>query len=194
MMRKYRGLVLGILVFIILLASVGSLYKHLANKYKPDINISQNDQTEDTGGDEQMLQDAPDFKVKDKDGNNVSLSDLRGIPVVINFWASWCGPCQSEMPDFQKVFEKYDGKVAFMMVNMTDGIQETKASAALFIIESGFTFPVYFDEDKNAAYTYSVSSLPSTYFVNTEGKLVAGARGMIDEEILERGIAMIYEQ
>ena len=78
---------------------------------------------------------APDFTVLDREGNPVKLSDFAGKPVVLNFWASWCGPCKSEMPDFQEAYEKYDGEVVFIMVNCTDGSRETMDTAMEFISE-----------------------------------------------------------
>ncbi|MBP3544577.1 MAG: TlpA family protein disulfide reductase, partial [Lachnospiraceae bacterium] len=69
---------------------------------------------------------APDFTVIDAEGNEVKLSDMRGKPVVVNFWASWCGPCKMEMPEFEEVYKELGDEVHFMMVNLTDGWQETQ--------------------------------------------------------------------
>ena len=82
---------------------------------------------------------APDFTVYDLEGNAHKLSDFRGKPVLLNFWASWCGPCQMEMPDFQKYYESHGDKVNFVIVNLTDGQQETVESASAFIAEKGYT-------------------------------------------------------
>ena len=68
---------------------------------------------------------APDFTVYDSQGTAVRLSDYRGTPVVLNFWASWCGPCQREMPDFDAVYQQLGEEVQFLMVNVTDGSRET---------------------------------------------------------------------
>lgn len=104
--------------------------------------------------------------VEDKDGNTIRLSDFLGKPVIVNFWASWCGPCQSEMPDFDTFYTEYGDDIVFMMVNLTDGSRETKESAQKFIDENGYSFPVYFDTDLNGASTYGASSIPATYFRN----------------------------
>lgn len=135
---------------------------------------------------------APDFTVYDIDGNAVSLSDFIGKPVIINFWASWCGPCKMEMPEFEEKFEELGGDIQFLMVNLTDGNRETIDTAAAYIEESGYTFPVYFDTDQDAAYTYGVYSIPSTYFIGADGSAVAMAQGAIDGTVLDRGISMIY--
>ena len=136
---------------------------------------------------------APNFTVETFEGEEVSLHDFFGKPIVLNFWASWCGPCKMELPDFQKAYEDYDDEIVFLMVNMTDGAQETKSSAAKYMTESGYTLPVFYDTKQDAAYTYGVYSLPTTYFINEKGEAIAYAQGMIDAQTLETGISMILE-
>lgn len=135
---------------------------------------------------------APDFTVYDEAGNGHKLSDFRGKPVVVNFWASWCGPCKSEMPDFQEIYEEYGEEIHFLMVNMTDGDRETVAGAAEFIAKSGYTFPVYYDTDLDATYTYGVYSIPTTYFFDAEGYCIAYGSGALDKSVIQTGIDMIY--
>jgi peroxiredoxin len=134
---------------------------------------------------------APDFTVYDADGDAVRLSDLLGRPVVLNFWASWCPPCMAEMPAFNGVYETLETDVAFMMVNLTDGQRETKETGTRYIEERGFSFPVYFDTEQDAANAYGVMSIPTTVFIDRDGYIAAGAQGAIDAEILQEGIALI---
>lgn len=134
---------------------------------------------------------APDFTVYDIDGNEVHLSDYLGKPVVVNFWASWCGPCKMEMPDFDEACTRLDGEVQFLMINMTDGYQETVETASAFIAEQGYTFPVFYDTASNAAMVYGATSLPTTFFIDAEGHAIAQAVGAIDGETLQKGIDMI---
>lgn len=143
---------------------------------------------------EQQLQKAPDFVVTDMDGNEVKLSDFQGKPVIVNFWASWCGPCKSEMPDFEEMYQQYGEEIYFVMVNMTDGSRETVEVASEFIAEQGYTFPVYYDTEYSAAITYGVTSIPATYFIDAQGNAVAYARSAIDAETLQMGIDMIYNK
>ena len=111
--------------------------------------------------------------------------------MILNFWASWCGPCKGEMPDFQAQYEAIGQDVCFLMVNLTDGAQETVESAREFIAQEGYTFPVYYDTDMSAAITYSVYSIPATYFIDAEGHIVAQASGALDAETLQRGVEIL---
>lgn len=144
-----------------------------------------------TGKETPPRQKAPDFGVIDKDGNAVHLSDFVGKPVIINFWASWCPPCKAEMPDFEAAYQKYGEEIHFLIVNMTDGSRETVTTAKAFIADKGYTFPVYFDVNYEAAYAYGVYSLPATYFLDKDGYLVAYGEGALNADILEQGIGMI---
>ena len=136
---------------------------------------------------------APDFTMLDGEGNEVKLSDFQGKPVVLNFWASWCGPCKAEMPDFEDAYQEYGDDIHFVMVNLTDGTGETLDSAKAFLEEAGYSFPVYFDTQSLGAAAYGVSSIPRTYFIDAEGVAVAYAAQMIDAGTLAQGIGMILE-
>ena len=147
-----------------------------------------------SGADGKEKQAAPDFTVYDADGNAAQLSDYIGKPIVLNFWASWCGPCKNEMPEFNEKSIELEGKVQFLMVNMTDGSRETLDTAKTYVESEGFTFPVLYDTDIDAANTYRVYSLPTTYFIDENGGLTARASGTIDAATLQKGIDMIYTE
>ena len=148
--------------------------------------------TEPAATEEAMIM-APDFTVYDFDGNEVKLSDYLGKPVVLNFWASWCGPCKMEMPDFETKCKELEGDVVFMMVNATDGGRETVDTAKQFVADSGYTFPVYYDTEYSAIYAYGVNAFPTTFFIDAEGNLVAYGQGAMSGETLQTGIDMIFE-
>jgi peroxiredoxin len=114
---------------------------------------------------------APDFVVYTADGDAVNLSDFKGKPVVINFWAKDCPYCVSEMPDFQKAYEKYGDEVVFMMICHLGFSNSTVAREQAFIDSKGYTFPVYYDVDGEAVTQYGIRGIPNTYFVKSNGGL-----------------------
>ena len=183
MNNKKKTLIL-IILFIILIAGSSVLYNQLSKNYQPEVLLSEDnksnidsditsddanfnteykdtdseseeitDQTENSSSKNQNL--APNFTVYDLEGNEVNLTDFFGKPIILNFWASWCGPCKMEMPDFNEAYETYKDEIHFLMVNMTDGSRETVEKASSFITENGYTFPVYYDTDYSATITYS---------------------------------------
>lgn len=189
MNNKKKTLIL-IALFIFLMVGASVLYNNLSADFEMDplASIPNTASSENT---ENKLTKAPNFTVYDLNGNEVNLSDFFGKPIIVNFWASWCGPCKMEMPDFNEAYQLLNEDITFLMVNMTDGSRETVDIASSFIEESGYTFPIYYDTSYSAAITYSVSSLPTTYFIDADGNLIAHARGAIDAATLQKGIDMI---
>lgn len=196
-MNKNKTVIIIVVVFVFLIGGAYLLYTQLGKSVEHNQlaqQTTQSAQTEDSNTDNRNTQTqiaAPDFTVYDENGKEVRLSNYFGKPVVLNFWASWCGPCQSEMPDFQKKYEALNGEVQFLMINMTDGSRETVETASSFIDENGYTFPVYYDTQSDAAITYGASSLPMTIFIDSSGNVIAHATGAIDSETLQKGIDMI---
>ena len=183
-----------LLILVVLIAGASVLYNTLADRVEMEnLATGETVPAEVPEGTEAPVNAnlAPDFTVYDLEGKAVSLSDFRGQPVILNFWASWCGPCKSEMPDFQAKFEEYGEQIHFLMVNLTDGSQETVESAQGFVDGQGYTFPVYFDTDYSGAMAYTVSAVPATYFIDEAGNLVAYGKGALTGETLQRGIDML---
>jgi len=111
---------------------------------------------------------APQFTLYNQQGQPVRLSDLRGRPVLINFWASWCTPCQAEMPAMQKVYQDYqDQGLEILAVNTT--YQDDPQAVASFVQEHSLSFPILLDTDATAAGQYQVRALPTSFFVDADG-------------------------
>jgi len=205
--KKKRNLVLLSAALVLLVAAAALLYGRLGGG-QPQLGGQATDTEQQSGqqnapqqsdgdaadGEEEVSYDAPDFSVENMAGSTVRLSDHFGKPIVLNFWASWCGPCKSEMPAFQSIYEQYGDEVVFLMVNLTDGTQETRESAKAFYENSGYTFPVYLDVNYEAAIAYGVSAIPVTYFIDTEGQLAAYGASALSEEILLQGLGYILPQ
>jgi len=188
-----------IATLVILILGSTYLYQKLKENYTGETNLaiadSQAESVEEVKEEstEEEYSMYLDFTVQDESGSDLTLESKIGKPLVINFWASWCPPCKSEMPDFQEVYLEKGEDVTFMMINMTDGGRETLETAKSFIEDQEYTFPVYFDTQQSAAQAYGISSIPTTIFIDSTGRIIAGSTGAIDQETLRKGIDMILE-
>ncbi len=108
---------------------------------------------------------APDFKAPLVDGSTFSLSENKGKVILLNFWATWCGPCVGEMPAFQKLDEKYGDEVMILAVNC----MEDRETVDRFIKETGYNFPIAYDEEGVVSYTYPSSGIPYTLVIGKDG-------------------------
>ena len=187
-----KVLLITLIALVALLAIAGVLYPKLSSGMQtqqlattPPATTEVADATEAT---QPETIPAPDFTVLDWDGNEVNFSDYAGKPVVLNFWAHWCGPCQMEMPEFNAKYEELEGEVTFLMVHVGADMDAGKEK----VTEGGYTFPVVFDKDSQAAAIYGVSAFPTSFFIDKEGNLQAYYVGAMDGDLLQQGIDMIY--
>ena len=195
-MKRYRWIVPGVILLLVL-GGASVMYRNLSRTYIDSQNVESSaasgtdliataEKEPAEQAEEQEMAD--DFSVYDKDGNEVHLSDYRGRPVVVNFWASWCPPCKQEMPAFQKMWEKYGEEITFLMVNETDGERERMDTAQAYVDENGYKMDFFFDLDQDAAYTYYLMYLPRTLFIDAQGNLVQDQVGQMTESELEHKI------
>ncbi len=182
-MKKYKYLIIGI-VFILALVTVAILFPKLRDNYTPPIETTDVSEVKNENR-------ATDFTVYDRNSNAVKLSEQIGKPVVVNFWATWCGYCVEELPDFNKLAAEYGDRVQFMMVDLPDGYRETKNSALSFVEQNQYTFPVFFDADYSASTAYSVQSIPMTLLIDKDGNLYKTHRGLMNESTLRQYLEIL---
>lgn len=111
-------------------------------------------------------QTAPDFVLKSSTGENLRLSEYRGDVVMINFWATWCGPCRQEMPLLDELYGRYQ-RVGFSLLGVN--IDDDSRRAMAMVKELGVRFPVLFDEEKKVSKLYEVEAMPLTILLDREG-------------------------
>ena len=132
--------------------------------------------------------EVPDFTLETVDGETVSLSDYRGQPVVLNFWATWCTPCREEMPLLQETYEAHqDAGLVMLGVN----VRETPEAVAGFLKEVDVDFPVLLDTDSAVVNRYLVTSLPMTFFIDREGRLRTLVVGGMSKKVLDEHLSKI---
>lgn len=207
-MNKSIKWIAGCVAAVALFVGIYFLYTMLSDKYAKDYfkenlveatvyNLQADLPNESTSPNEsekneEITPNVPNFSVTDMNGNTANLYDYLDKPVVLNFWASWCPPCRSEMPHFEEAYKKYP-EVNFLMVNVTASPSETMSAAKGLIEANGYTFPVFFDTTGMASSTYGASSLPTTYFIYKNGSSALYAAGALSMKNLEEAISMILE-
>lgn len=197
-MSKWRWIVPAA-ALVIVIAAAAILYPRLAVRYAPDNEPApRKQQTAETAAETEEAQPeaekAPNFTVTDADGNPVQLSDYVGKPVVINFWASWCPPCREELPSFDKLYAEYGDRVTFLMVNLTYGEGDVETDVNGFLAEEGYTFPVFYDTEGDAAAAYAIEYIPVTVFIRADGTLAAQQVGAMQERIIRSYLEDLLEE
>jgi thiol-disulfide isomerase/thioredoxin len=144
------------------------------------IRIARNNRANGPGQRQLMGNLAPDFELQTLDGKNLKLSDLRGKAVLLNFWATYCGPCKIEMPWFVELQKEY-GPQGFQIVGVANDDAST-ADIAKFAKEMGINYPILIGKD-SVSDSYKVSVLPTTFFLDRDGKLIAREFGLVSRSV-----------
>ena len=125
---------------------------------------------------------ATDFTLPRLNGEDFTLSQTRGKMTIINFWASWCGPCKMEAPHLQEFYEEYSDRVEIVAVNITS--KDKPRDAATFAKQYGFTFPVLLDESGEVSTMYGAFVIPTTIFLNEKGIIIHEYAGPMEKEFM----------
>ena len=133
---------------------------------------------------------APDFSLRATDGATITLSALRGHPVVINFWALWCVPCRTEAPELQSMYEQF-GAQGLVILGVNDALSDTRDNAEKFVAEFRLGYPIPLDDAGKASEAFRVPGIPTTFFVDAHGVIRQVIMGQLSQADLREGIALI---
>ncbi|MDA1475168.1 thiol-disulfide oxidoreductase ResA [Bacillus changyiensis] len=160
-----------LIIFVLALAVGFAIYQNFANK-----------KTEAAG---QLNEQAPNFKWTTLAGEKINLKDLYGKAVLVNFWASWCGPCKKEMPVIEQAYQQYkNDRFEVVAVN----IQEPDATVKNFLKDHQLTFPVVLDKTGDIYDSWGVNNIPVSYFISPDGTIKRKFEGEMSKEQLDQWI------
>lgn len=144
---------------------------------------------DDSSAQTQELPDVPDVTLTDQYGNTHSFSDYKGKTIFLNFWATWCPPCQSEMPDIQALYEDWgentEDLIVLGMAAPNSGKEGDIAHITAFLEENGYTFPVLMDETGLWFYQFGIRSFPTTFMITADGKIFGYVPGALNRQIMD---------
>ncbi len=136
---------------------------------------------------------APDFELSDLQGTAVRLSQLRGQIVLINFWATWCPPCQAEMPALQAIYEEYQSN-GFIILGINTTSSEVVSTIPDFVAAHGLTFPILLDPQDKATSAYQITGMPTSFLVGRDGIIQQAIVGPINESVLRSWLSSAQNQ
>ena len=123
---------------------------------------------------------APDFQISDIDGNDIRLSEQKGKLVLFNLWATWCPPCRAEMPSMEELYTKLKDDGFTILAASSLGSNDSLKNVTEYARESGYTFPILFDDDNSIDRSYQTGSIPTSYLIDQEGMILARLVGAIE--------------
>jgi len=168
----YKNLAFVALLAIVLIPNpIGKEIKVLVSKIRVMVL---NPSVESIDNQQQLSKFDYEWKLVDREGNKVELSDFSGKVILLNYWATWCPPCIAEMPSLQSLYNDYQDKIVFVFLTSDD-----KSKVDAFMNKRNFTLPVYFQESKAPAKLFT-SSLPTTFLIDQNGKILIDEVGASD--------------
>lgn len=176
------ALVIGTLIFIMVQNTVGQ-------KDPVEAPITQVNPENALQGEEEGLEQyspAPDFTLETLAGETVTLSELKGKKVILNFWATWCPPCKAEMPHMESFYSKLtdEDQVELIAVNVTESERRGIGEVETFVDSYELSFPIPLDKTAEVTHKYGVMSMPTTYMIDTQGRIAQKVIGPLDEKTL----------
>lgn len=200
-MKKSSKILVAVALVCLTLVGVSIYTLNNYKKSKPKTNVESiaegkkdtnktKTESNDTEGDNDTIEvkpnviktKAPDFKLKDLNGKELSLSDLKGKKVFLNFWATWCPPCKAEMPEIQKLYEETkDSDLVIVSVDIGEPLSEVKS----FIDNNKYSFKVLLDSDQSVATKYSITAIPTSYFIDEDGNIISKKSGGMDIDAMK---------
>lgn len=180
--RRDRETIVALLVFLVL-ALAGVLLRDVAVP----------ERTAAVGGADTArltAQVAPDFTLPTLDGKQVTLSDLRGKVVLVNFWATWCPPCVREVPSLVRIYEQYKTQ-DFVLLGLNTTYQDDPAKVAQFAANNKISFPILLDATGEGGAGYGSRLMPTSYLIDREGRIVYTHVGQVDERNLSERVAAL---
>lgn len=188
-------IIMGILMFTGKMNAVTSYLSNISSSQENTENVSGTE--EESGSPEETSETedskvipALDFTLKDQFGNTHTLADYKGKTIFLNFWATWCGPCKAELPDIQKLYEKYSEEteeevVVLGVAGPKMGNEKTEEEIIEFLEENELTYPVLMDIDWTLFQGYGISSFPTTFMIDKEGNVFGYVPGQLSYDIME---------
>ena len=171
------------IIFIVVTALVGGVWIGVTRVDPDAINPTGRPPSADIG------HPAPDFTLVNLEGDEVALSDFKGQPIILNFWATWCGPCRAEMPSLQAASVSLDGQAVILGVN----VREQPSAVGPFLDQYGVTYPVVLDEGGRIQTLYRIRAFPTTYFIDEQGVITEIISGALNEPMLRIRVANLME-
>jgi len=189
-MKKNIGL---LIVVLLVVAMIGTYVKQQIDKDREIETTSLGKEMDERKIGLKNGDPPPDFTLTSLDGKDVTLSELRGKKVVLNFWATWCPPCKAEMPHMQNYYEQYAKKdnVEIIAVNLTkaerDVTDDAKVDSVMTFRDSyNLTFPILLDPKNSAGEDYQILTIPTTYFIDSNGYIQRAIKGPMNVEMLKQ--------